>query len=1392
MDDSTNNAADDYNQPYSETTVQALASAQIDKSEVQVGEPLPVKDVRSLFEPEFAREKAAQPENNGDKKNAEDNVENNIEKENAVDNWDNNGQENAENNLEDGGRIVEKSIEGNVEDNDSIDIPPQDARLKFRPDEINHERTYSAFAYAAFNGQTYGLPGDVNLSFGTAQLSPSTRLYIFAREPSFKAELVLRGTIKRSLNPLHNPQCRANYVFEITISARCIDNWKLRKPSTFPLPASFQSAQFNSADPNMRKCHISFQATNIRVMNASVPKLLDANAELKLQQFMASLLAYKMGMQHKPIEVDMIVEHNTWDETSTEDIILERFTNRVINDDHTTNPSYVWSKESPREHLLMHGNIFPPALRPALTVPNLILDVRSTYDELYDIKVPAIYSLSDEHNYAVAVNDQIACSSATVTFQPVPGSSIKTNPNDNDLPKMYLCSVRWNNKDLDRPRPGDRFVFQMPFEVPDCPAPPPDKIKPPREFTGDDNDEHFEEEKGGGTYTVFHQTDRKKFDRQEEVYAQHLECMRRKWFAKIIEPSELNAPGEHMMKLFRPMDAAWNGTEAGPHVATAIPALETRISLSTKLQKWLASEAERHPVSITPVFSSQTYKDLVRSVNMFFDAFEPDKQSTVLRHHLVPLMTTGDATLDFPSEDFFGYCQANPALWNRFTIGMTPYQCAKWQKLRHFVHGLQVVKGGPAAGKSTVLIALTLLCATGTNKNKQVVIATDTNDLASDLTFRILQMIQVMSIKNLRVIRVLPTAAEDTKLRNKYIPFSDQPFFLEPNISTWAVEMLMANEGRKAQQAKQRGDKRFREDIKAVSLNAAMSEEINKNIEQWAALRSDLNAVHTSPHDPDTVQRWKRISQDLDRVRAKVLSEAHIVVATCDLLLRKKINQHLAPTLLLKDEDGASIRQKLMALLGSFPTLRFVSLFGDTKQKGPFTLTSQGNVPATFAKFPTYTSMQFFEDAGITPVTLLEQHRMYNPNVVQWISEHYYNSALIDANAKKPVPPEVTFCRKFIQEHFQIDNNYAFVVLANTKAIKAEGTPSTSNPAMQDFFMGKLIALKTMLDNTPAAQLGFDPHGFQVSIISSYLGVVNWFQSEMPRQLQNDRRFSAQVLQTVQGSQKSLVFRLNPNKRLTAFAGAGPDNLVADTRWRYGYVVGVTDDSMDSTTYGKPADDKFYMLKSSITQHIYSQYLFAQNNESLKKITLSDSAIAICEVCEQTGHTADDPKCPGHGFSFACFNCGKFGHMYAKCPDPKISQPPKGQGVCKRCGGDHHISQCELPWCKACHSTQHASSACPNTRCRRCGQLGHKGNSPLCPQAPRCARCQSTSHSTKVCKVQVTLRTMFAQAQHDDAMATHLFELETQAHAQAFPSEHVDDDLHERTQAADTTQRRGR
>jgi hypothetical protein len=552
-----------------------------------------------------------------------------------------------------GDKHSEQSAQGEgslqCEDPGEDEVPAQDIEndepvnaslLRFKPRDIKYEMPYTVFAYAAFNGQTYGLSENVNLQFETAIASPSTQVQIFARETSLKAELVLRGRIQRDLTPQHNPQGHLDYRFEISIPARGIDDWKAQEPGSFKLPTCLEYTGFDSTDELMRKCYVCFQAKHIRVMNARVPKLADKNAEAKLKTFFSSLAEYQTG--GLPIKVDLVMEYNTFDETYTEDIMLRCFTNRVLEDDHQTNPSYVWSKDSPRQHQLLQNNIFPASQRPALSAKNLVLVSRTTYDEPFDLKLPAVYSLNDEHSYALALATQISMSKAWVTFHAVPGTCTKTNAHDNDLPKMYLCSVRWEDKDLKRPRPGDCFVFHIPFQIPDCPAPPPDKVKPPCQFTGDGDENHYIDEMAGGDWTQYRET-----DEEPEAHDRYIESQRSKWFAEVIEPSELSAPGEPMMKLLRPRDAAWNGTESGPHVGTIIPALEIRISSSSRFRKWLSSDAKRREISIAPVFSTQTYKDAIRTTNKFFDEYDAHQQQTSLRHHLVHYMTTGDTTIDY-------------------------------------------------------------------------------------------------------------------------------------------------------------------------------------------------------------------------------------------------------------------------------------------------------------------------------------------------------------------------------------------------------------------------------------------------------------------------------------------------------------------------------------------------------------------------------------------------------------------------------------------------------------------------------------------------------------------------------------------------------------------------
>ena len=855
-----------------------------------------------------------------------------------------------------------------------------------------------------------------------------------------------------------------------------------------------------------------------------------------------------------------------------------------------------------------------------------------------------------------------------------------------------------------------------------------------------------------------------KFYRDEDYRLELLQSQRKNWIGEVIEPTALNAPGEIMFKVFRPKDPTWLALDPGPHVSTTFDQAETRIRDIHKHQEYLMLKAPRHSITLAPVTSDQTYKDTMRTLNKFFDEHDPSLEDTILRHHLVPLMTTGDITLPFPTCDFFAAC-ANP---DRFTAGLTPYQIQQWKNMQFFEHGIKIIKGGPATGKSAVLIASALAAAMA---GQQVAITADTNDLCNDLTQRVQVMMRHAKVTNLNVIRVLPNHVEDAKFRHLHVQPEDIPFFKAQGVSEWLIQNLLAHQGQKALNAKRAGDKRFRSEVADLSLYEAMNREIAKRPEAWGDLIRLLGEAHKNSHDKNWGDIWKNIGKELDELRHYVLSKANIVIATCDLFLREPINKSLAPTYLVKDEDAASPRQKLMCLVAALPSVKFIALFGDPKQKGPFLLTSNTSTPGTFSKFSTYTQMTSFEDMGLIPVTLLEQHRMFNSDFVSWISGHHYNNALIDGNASKPTPPQVIFCQSFIKEYLGVDNNYAFLVFHGTRSSREEGTQSTVNPAMQQYFLNMFIALKAALDSSDEKTLGFNPLSFQAGIVTSYLGVVNWFNSAIADHL--DRRFTAQVIQTVQGSQKNLVIRLNPNRKLSPFAGAGSDNLVADTRWRHAYIVGITDESMQLSTYGKP-DDSNYLVNSQTTKHIFSQYKFAQHAASLVNIHLENEANKACRHCHQLGHTAGDEECPGFQKGPACLNCGSFQHMYHECPDPKILDPPKPKRPCRRCGGDHHPSVCDLPWCKACQSSAHAGIDCPNATCFRCKQTGHKGSSPLCPKRKTCTRCGSHDHNTAKCPVPLTHQYALARPDNSDTAAA-LLDLEFQYHKTLFPKEYEEE-----------------
>ena len=595
--------------------------------------------------------------------------------------------------------------------NDKIDNPVEtDAELisrviaagappkfKIDPADVVEERLYTPYAYVAINQQTYGLSHNANLIFNTATDAPSTHFVLDSREKSFKAEIFLRGAIQRDMSPQHNPQGHKYFIFEIAVSACHIEDIELEPPGSFSVPDYFQAPQ--DWDP-IENGRLTFTTDKIRVLNISVPKLQDENAEVRLKTFFSGLL--KCRQRGDLFHFDAIVSYFPFDDNQ-EDTLLNNFVSRVISDDHIENPAYVWSLNSPRQHQLLQPNLHPPESRPSLAKKHLIREQRRTFDEPFDMKVPAVYSVHDEHLIAQAQVIDYLYHPPLVVFQPVAGSAIKTNDNDNDLPKIYLASVRWSNPNLARPRPGDRFRFNMPFPVPACPSPPPGAIlKTTPVVNGEFIQQHERDQaEHHGLYDKFTEHPQNKFDREEEQHLAYLETLRKTWIGEVIEPTLLNAPGDIMFKVFRPRDPTWRAVDSGPHVATIIPEAETRFHDVHKYHRYLQTKAERHEIGVAPITSDQTYNDTMRTLNQFFDEYNPDLNTTVLRHHLVPLMTTGDTTLPFPARDFFAAC-VDP---ERFIAGFTEYQRAHWQGMRYFDHGVKIVKGGPAAGKSAVLIA---------------------------------------------------------------------------------------------------------------------------------------------------------------------------------------------------------------------------------------------------------------------------------------------------------------------------------------------------------------------------------------------------------------------------------------------------------------------------------------------------------------------------------------------------------------------------------------------------------------------------------------------------------------------------------------------------------------
>ncbi|KAG4423988.1 hypothetical protein IFR04_002830 [Cadophora malorum] len=405
---------------------------------------------------------------------------------------------------------------------------------------------------------------------------------------------------------------------------------------------------------------------------------------------------------------------------------------------------------------------------------------------------------------------------------------------------------------------------------------------------------------------------------------------------------------------------------------------------------------------------------------------------------------------------------------------------------------------------------------------------------------------------------------------------------------------------------------------------------------------------------------------------------------------------------------------------------------------------------APFVNFAMYSSFQFFKDAGMKVISLMEQHRMHHPGFVKWLSIQSYNGAIIDGCKHKADIQEVKFVRKIFKKLFGVDNSVVMLQLSNTYSAKQDGSMPTVNVGMQTYVEGLLRFINSAIHSEK--EITFDKKKCTVAVESTYLGVIDPMKTFIEAEIRN-RNFSTHNLQTVQGLGKGVIIRVNPGKVNTIFAGDARDDLVANSRFQYGYIYIVTNTSLNPGSYKPPMKNGSDMLRNPATSGLYSAFLWFRKQKLLVDMTIEDTrpcrsclrlgheanvcpekdaGTNLCENCYELGHTKH--KCPMPSldpgvttrFDMPCFKCGKPGHITKECTTQ----------VCRRCKAveDHDTIDCKHPWCREHKTTAHTRENCPSSYCKECQVNGHLMGTTYCPKFEACSKCGG-NHLSTACKI---------------------------------------------------------
>jgi hypothetical protein len=134
----------------------------------------------------------------------------------------------------------------------------------------------------------------------------------------------------------------------------------------------------------------------------------------------------------------------------------------------------------------------------------------------------------------------------------------------------------------------------------------------------------------------------------------------------------------------------------------------------------------------------------MRTLNKFFDKHDPNLDATVLRHHMVPLMTTGDATLDLTRNFNEAQRRAHASLAN------TPE--------------LTLIHGPFGTGKTTLLVNHGLETVSNPNCDQNILYVVESNAAVDDVTLRFQRAADEHNLSDLQILRAHTLKDEKTEV----------------------------------------------------------------------------------------------------------------------------------------------------------------------------------------------------------------------------------------------------------------------------------------------------------------------------------------------------------------------------------------------------------------------------------------------------------------------------------------------------------------------------------------------------------------------------------------------------------------------------------------------------